>query len=57
MIAALIAQGFDAWTSAQAAVWLHGRAAEGLGDIGLLADEVAVRAVDVLRRLRAGVSA
>lgn len=57
MIAALIAQGYDAWTSAQAAVWLHGRAAEGAGDVGLLADEVGDRAVDVLRRLRAGVSA
>lgn len=57
MIAALIAQGYDAWTSAQAAVWLHGRAAEGIGDIGLLADEVALRATEVLRRLRAGVTA
>lgn len=57
MIAALIAQGHDAWISVQAAVWLHGRAAEGAGDIGLLADEVAVRTVDVLRRLRASVSA
>jgi hydroxyethylthiazole kinase-like uncharacterized protein yjeF len=57
MIAALIAQGYDAWTSAQAAVWLHGRAAEGIGDIGLLADEVALRATKVLRRLRAGVTA
>jgi len=57
MIAALLAQGYDAWSSMQAAVWLHGRAGEGAGDIGLLADEVADRAVDVLRRLRAGLSA
>jgi hydroxyethylthiazole kinase-like uncharacterized protein yjeF len=56
MIGALIAQGHEAWTATQAAVWLHGRAAEG-GDIGLLADEIAPRAVEALRRLRAGLSA
>ncbi|MET0540738.1 MAG: NAD(P)H-hydrate dehydratase, partial [Variovorax sp.] len=56
MLAALLAQGFDAWTAAQAAAWLHGRAAEGMGDIGLVAGEVAARAVDVLRSLRVGVS-
>ena len=54
MIGALIAQGHDAWCSTQAAVWLHGRGGEGVGDIGLLADEVAGRAVEALRRLRAG---
>ncbi len=54
MLAALLAQGYDAWTSTQAAVWLHGRAAEGAGDIGLVAGELAARAVDVLRSLRAG---
>ncbi len=53
MIAALIAQGHEAWCATQAAVWLHGRGAEGVGDIGLLADEVAGRAVEELRRLRA----
>jgi hydroxyethylthiazole kinase-like uncharacterized protein yjeF len=56
MIGALIAQGHDAWCSTQAAVWLHGRGAEGVGDIGLLADEVAGRAVEELRRLRAGLT-
>jgi NAD(P)H-hydrate repair Nnr-like enzyme with NAD(P)H-hydrate dehydratase domain len=56
MIGALIAQGHDAWCSTQAAVWLHGRGAEGVGDIGLLADEVAGRAVEALRRLRAGLT-
>jgi hydroxyethylthiazole kinase-like uncharacterized protein yjeF len=56
MIGALIAQGHDAWCSTQAAVWLHGRGAEGVGDIGLLADEVAVRAVEALRKLRTGLS-
>jgi ADP-dependent NAD(P)H-hydrate dehydratase / NAD(P)H-hydrate epimerase len=53
MIAALLAQGHEAWCATQAAVWLHGRGAEGVGDIGLLADEVAGRAVAELRRLRA----
>lgn len=56
MIGALIAQGHDAWCSTQAAVWLHGRGAEGVGDIGLLADEVAGRAAEALRRLRAGLT-
>ena len=56
MIRAQIAQGHDAWCSTQAAVWLHGRGAEGVGDIGLLADEVAGRAVEALRRLRAGLT-
>ena len=56
MIAAFLAQGHDAWTAAQAATWLHGAAAHG-SDIGLLADEVAARAVEELRRLRARVSA
>jgi hydroxyethylthiazole kinase-like uncharacterized protein yjeF len=51
MIAAFIAQGHDLWSSTQAAVWLHGAAARDI-DIGLLADEVAARAVDVLRTLR-----
>lgn len=56
MIGALLAQGHDSWSATQAAVWLHGRGAEGVGDIGLLADEVAGRAVEALRRLRAGLS-
>jgi hydroxyethylthiazole kinase-like uncharacterized protein yjeF len=56
MIGALIAQGHEAWSATQAAVWLHGRGGEGVGDIGLLADEVAGRAVEALRRLRAGLS-
>ncbi len=56
MIAALIAQGHDLWSATQAAVWLHGRGAEGMGDVGLLADEVAGRAVEELRHLRASFS-
>lgn len=54
MLVALLAQGHDAWTAAQAAAWLHGRAGEGTGDIGLIAGEVAARATHVLRALRAG---
>lgn len=54
MAGALLAQGHGAWTAALAAVWLHGRAGEGLGDIGLVAGDIPVRAVEVLRALRAG---
>ena len=52
MLGALIAQGFDAWQSVLAATWLHGAAAEGLGDIGLVASDVAPHAAEVLRGLR-----
>jgi hydroxyethylthiazole kinase-like uncharacterized protein yjeF len=53
MLGALLAQGFDAWQSALAATWLHGAAADGMGDIGLVAGDVAPRAADALRALRA----
>ena len=52
MLGALIAQGFEAWQSALAATWLHGAAAEGSGDIGLVAGDVAPRAAAVLCGLR-----
>jgi hydroxyethylthiazole kinase-like uncharacterized protein yjeF len=52
MLGALIAQGFDAWQAALAATWLHGAAADGCGDIGLVAGEVAPRAAAALRALR-----
>jgi len=55
MIGALVAQGFEHRTATLAAVWLHGRAAEGLGDVGLVAGEIASRAVESLRSLRASV--
>jgi hydroxyethylthiazole kinase-like uncharacterized protein yjeF len=53
MVGALVAQGYENWTATLAAVWLHGRAAEGLGDVGLVAGEIAPRAVESLRTLRA----
>ena len=56
MLGALLAQGLGDWDATLAATWLHGRAAEDSGDVGLVAGEVAPRAVDVLRRLRAGFS-
>ena len=52
MLGALLGQGFDAWPSALAAVWLHGEAVRGCGDMGIVASDVAPRAADVLRRLR-----
>jgi hydroxyethylthiazole kinase-like uncharacterized protein yjeF len=52
MLAALLAQGFDAWPAVVGGVWLHGAAVRGLGDVGLVAGEVAPRAVDELRKLR-----
>jgi hydroxyethylthiazole kinase-like uncharacterized protein yjeF len=52
MIGALLAQGATAWDAALAAAWLHGRAGEGR-DIGLVAGDIAVRAADELRQLRA----
>ncbi|MGH6623919.1 MAG: NAD(P)H-hydrate dehydratase, partial [Burkholderiaceae bacterium] len=53
MIGALVAQGYESWTATLAAVWLHGRAAEGLGGVGLVANEIAQRAVESLRALHA----
>lgn len=52
LLGGLLAQGFDPWQATQAAVWLHGCAGEGR-DIGLVANEVATRAVDQLHQLRA----
>jgi ADP-dependent NAD(P)H-hydrate dehydratase / NAD(P)H-hydrate epimerase len=56
MLGSFLAQGLGDWDAALAATWLHGRAAEDSGDAGLVAGEVAPRAADVLRRLRAGFS-
>lgn len=56
MLGALLAQRHADWTAALAAVWLHGRAGEGLGNIGLVAGEIPARAVEVLRSLSAGVT-
>ena len=52
MLGALLAQGFDGWQAVLAATWLHGAAADGMGDIGLVAGDVAPRAAEVLRGLR-----
>jgi hydroxyethylthiazole kinase-like uncharacterized protein yjeF len=52
MLGALLAQDYDPWRATLAAVWLHGAAVAGLGDIGVVAGEVAPRAVDALRALR-----
>lgn len=53
MLGALLAQGFDAWSAVVGGVWLHGAAVHGLGDVGVVAGDVAPRAADVLRELRA----
>jgi len=53
MIGAFIAQRIEPVQAALAAVWLHGRAADDHGgDVGLVAGELAVRAADLLARLR-----
>jgi hydroxyethylthiazole kinase-like uncharacterized protein yjeF len=53
MLGALLAQRYDAWEATLAAVWLHGAAVHEAGDIGIVAGEVATRAVEALRALRA----
>jgi NAD(P)H-hydrate repair Nnr-like enzyme with NAD(P)H-hydrate dehydratase domain len=54
LIAALWAQGGSALEATLAAVWLHGKAADRhAGDIGLVAGEIAVKAVAELAALRA----
>jgi NAD(P)H-hydrate repair Nnr-like enzyme with NAD(P)H-hydrate dehydratase domain len=53
MLGALLAQRFDPWQCALAAVWLHGAAVAGLGDVGVVASDVAPRAAEALRALRA----
>jgi len=54
MLGALLAQGFDAWQSVVAAVWLHGAAVRGTGDIGVVAGDLPLRAAAVLTGLREG---
>jgi len=54
MLGALLAQGFDAWQSVVAAVWLHGAAVRGAGDFGIVAGDLAPRAAEALRGLREG---
>lgn len=51
LVGGLLAQGFDTWPATLAAVWLHGQAALG-GDVGLVAGEIAPRAVAALQALR-----
>lgn len=51
LIGGLFAQGYETWSATLAAVWLHGQAALG-GDVGLVAGEIAPRAVAALRALR-----
>jgi NAD(P)H-hydrate repair Nnr-like enzyme with NAD(P)H-hydrate dehydratase domain len=54
MLGALLAQGFEAWQSIVAAVWLHGAAVRGAGDVGIVAGDLAPRAAEALRGLRDG---
>ena len=54
MLGALLAQGFDAWQSVAAAVWLHGAAVRGTGDIGVVAGDLPSRAAAALAGLREG---
>jgi hydroxyethylthiazole kinase-like uncharacterized protein yjeF len=54
MLGALLAQGFGAWQSVVAAVWLHGAAVHGLGDIGVGAGARAPRAPPARRGRREG---
>jgi hydroxyethylthiazole kinase-like uncharacterized protein yjeF len=54
MIGALLAQGYAAQAAVLGAVWLHGCAgARYLGDVGLVAGDVAQLAVEELNALRA----
>jgi ADP-dependent NAD(P)H-hydrate dehydratase / NAD(P)H-hydrate epimerase len=53
LLGGFLAQGHDAWSAALAAVWLHGAAAEGSGDRGLVASDIAPRAMQALRTLQA----
>ncbi len=52
MLGALLAQGLDAWHAAVAGAWLHGAAVDG-EDRGLVAGDIALRAMQVLREGRA----
>ncbi|MEG0822679.1 MAG: NAD(P)H-hydrate dehydratase [Burkholderiaceae bacterium] len=51
MIGSLFAQGYDMVSATLAAVWLHGRAGEGIA-AGLVASDVAIRAAAALDQLR-----
>lgn len=51
LLGGLLAQSFVARQATLAAVWLHGQSAIG-GDVGLVASEIAPRAVAALRALR-----
>ncbi|MEP6609438.1 MAG: NAD(P)H-hydrate dehydratase [Burkholderiaceae bacterium] len=51
LLAGLLAQRFDPWQAALAAVWLHGRGADHV-DIGLVASDIAARAAHELNGLR-----
>jgi hydroxyethylthiazole kinase-like uncharacterized protein yjeF len=51
MIGAMFAQKFDMVEATLSAVWLHGRAVEGL-EAGVTASSVARRAADLLNKLR-----
>ena len=52
MLGALLAQGLSAWDAAVTGAWLHGAAADA-EDRGLVAGDIAPRAMQVLQRLRA----
>jgi NAD(P)H-hydrate repair Nnr-like enzyme with NAD(P)H-hydrate dehydratase domain len=52
MLGALLAQGYEWLPATLAAVWLHGRAGEGI-EAGLVAGAVAPRAAALLSELRA----
>jgi ADP-dependent NAD(P)H-hydrate dehydratase / NAD(P)H-hydrate epimerase len=54
MLGALLAQHYEAWPATLAAVWLHGEAVRECGDVGIVAGDLAPRAVDALRALRRG---
>jgi hydroxyethylthiazole kinase-like uncharacterized protein yjeF len=57
MIGAFMAQCDDPAQAVRAAVWLHGAAGEGDGDVGLVASDLAMRAATRWRMLRLSRSA
>ncbi|TAM82007.1 MAG: NAD(P)H-hydrate dehydratase [Candidimonas sp.] len=52
LVGGLLAQGMDAFEAAEAAVWLHGEAAAGVGP-GLISSDLPAALPPVLRRLKA----
>jgi len=53
LLCGLLAQGFDPWQVALAAIWLHGRAADDADcDVGLVASDIAQMAARALVQLR-----